>query len=507
MSSANSLYRVAEIRDIERAAMTHLPPGELMQRAGRAAAQYALELIGDERHNREILVLAGPGNNGGDALVAASLLAHAGLHVTLLLFMDSAHQPNDAQQALQRATQSPVDIVTHFSIDAITSTDWSLVIDGLFGIGLTRPVSGLIREAIGAINEQRCPILALDIPSGLDADTGNTVGDDGVAVKATHTLTFIGNKPGLHTSSGRDYAGIVQVADLDINSRHFQPASAYLNDTERFSGYLHPRAHNSHKGSYGDVMIIGGGQGMAGAPILAARSALKCGAGRVFVGFAEDPPRYDSLSPELMCRDAHELDFSAATLVVGPGLGNSHVARTLVEKAVCANGSLVLDADALNMIAASSDLQKKLMHRITPTIITPHPLEAARLLQQQTARHIQADRQAAARQLAKQFNAIAILKGSGTVIAKSDGKLIINTTGNAALATAGTGDVLAGVCGALMAQAVPAWEAALAATWLHGRAADTLVREGVGPIGMSASELIGGIRTALNQLIEQHRSR
>jgi hydroxyethylthiazole kinase-like uncharacterized protein yjeF len=501
-----ALYSVAEIREIEHAASTALAPGTLMQRAGRCAAKAALELIPQRPNDARVLVLAGPGNNGGDALEAAGHLAQAGLQVSVLLFADPAAQSADARQALQHAQNSNARFIMPAGASDIGSAHWTLVIDGLFGIGLTRPVSGGLRAAIEQVNALCCPVLALDVPSGLDADTGNIVGDDGIALRASHTITFIADKPGLHTCYGPDYAGHVQVARLDIEPAFFKPAHAHLNDAQLFAGSLRPRMHNSHKGSYGDVIVIGGAHGMRGAPILAARAAAKCGAGRVFAAFAGDAPAYDSMQPELMCRLAADMDFSASTLVVGPGLGTSRDAHDLLARALRTHSPLVLDADALNLIAIEPGLQQKLVQRSEPALLTPHPLEAARLLGISSAA-VQADRLAAARALAARFHSVVVLKGTGTVIAHPDGAIVINTTGNPGLATAGTGDVLAGACGALLAQHWSAWNAALAAVWLHGHAADVLVAQGIGPIGLTASELIPAIRDAFNKLVDQQDCR
>jgi ADP-dependent NAD(P)H-hydrate dehydratase / NAD(P)H-hydrate epimerase len=502
MPSPNDLYPVQDIRAIEQANLSELPPGTLMQRAGQAAARLALHLL-PPAPGAGILVLAGPGNNGGDALEAARLLADEGVNVSVLLCADPARQPADAQQALVRTRGSAV---RFFDAPANITHGWDLVIDGLFGIGLARPIDGAQRELVEAVNALACPVLALDVPSGLDADTGRIVGEDGVAVRASHTITFIADKPGLHTFHGRDHAGEVQVADLGIDSSRFPPTRVHLNGIDGFAAFLRRRRHDSHKGSYGDVIVVGGAHGMSGAPILAARAAAQCGAGRVFAAFLDEAPAYDSMHPELMCRRACDMDFSLATLVVGPGLGTSRDAHDLLAKALHADAPLVLDADALNLIAAEPGLRHKLASRHGASVMTPHPLEAARLLQAST-REVQADRLAAARELAHRLHTIVVLKGSGSVIANPDGDIMINTTGNPALATAGTGDVLAGMCGALLAQSFPAWQAALAATWLHGQAADTLVRQGIGPIGLTAGEFIPVARTLLNQLNEQHARR
>ncbi|MGZ3241670.1 MAG: NAD(P)H-hydrate dehydratase, partial [Burkholderiaceae bacterium] len=298
----------------------------------------------------------------------------------------------------------------------------------------------------------------------------------------------------------------VQVAKLDIENKYFMQAHAQLSDIKLFAGALQRRLHNSHKGSYGDVAIVGGAHGMSGAPILAARAAAQCGAGRVFAVFVDAAPAYDSVQPELMCRSAHEFDFSSATVVVGPGLGMSRDAHDFLAQALNSKMPLVIDADALNLIAVEPGLKTKLTQRRAPTLMTPHPLEAARLLEISST-EVQTDRLAAARTLAQQCNATIILKGSGTVIARPDGNAIINTTGNPALATAGTGDVLSGISGALLAQQWPIWETAAAAVWLHGHAADALVGKGSGPIGLTASELIPEVRAALNQLTMDYASR
>jgi hydroxyethylthiazole kinase-like uncharacterized protein yjeF len=272
---------------------------------------------------------------------------------------------------------------------------------------------------------------------------------------------------------------------------------------------LQPRAQNSHKGSYGDVTIVGGADGMAGAVILAARAAAYAGAGRVYAGFVAQPPAYDPPHPELMCRAAASLDFSHSALAFGPGLGDSRDAYDLLARALRAPGPLVLDADALNLLAAEPGLQHKLRARQRPgsALLTPHPLEAARLLGIDTA-SVQADRPQAARLLAQRFQAIVVLKGSGSVIARPDGLIAVNPTGNAALATAGSGDVLSGVCAALLAQRWQPWQAALGAVWLHGAAADALVARGIGPVGLCAGELGPAIRQSLNLLIaRKHANR
>lgn len=486
------LYSVAQIRDIEQRAAAALPAGTLMQRAGRAAANAALEMIKD----KAVLVLAGPGNNGGDALEAAANLAQAGVDVSIVHLAGSGAVAPETAHALARAQGSDarfIDPPPHIS-------GWGLVIDGLFGIGLARPLAGTARLLAEAVNASHCPVLALDVPSGLDADSGALIGPDGVVIVATRTITFIGDKHGLHTFAGRDAAGAVTVAGLDIDAALFPAAAAGLNSSALFAHQLAPRKHNSHKGSFGDVAIVGGAAGMAGAPVLAARGALFSGAGRVFVAAIDPGPMFDSAQPEIMFRDAASFKGADSTLVLGPGMGDSAGAMRVLVKALDGPSPLVIDADALNLIAASPDLQGHLQRRTARAVLTPHPLEAARLLGVTTG-VIQGDRLAAARELAARFHAVVVLKGSGSVIANADGMVVINTTGNPGLATGGTGDVLAGLCGSLLAQGWPAWEAALGAVWMHGAAADWLVEQGVGPIGMTAGELPVAIRGVLNRLV------
>lgn len=500
MTNTHALYTVAEIREIEQAALANSPSYALMQRAGTAAGELAYELLQSSDKERRVLVLAGPGNNGGDALEAASQLMNAGLKVSIVQPVASENLPADAQQALKRAKASKANFI-NANDAAISNTDWALVIDGLFGIGLTRPITGPLADLLATVNQLDCPILALDVPSGLNADTGAIVGDtEGSAIRATHTITFIANKPGLHTCEGRDHAGLVSLATLDITAERLPPSHMQLNRPELFAKCLRPRRHNTHKGSYGDVSVLGGSHGMVGAAVLAARAAAKCGAGRVFIACLADSLLYDSMQAELMSRLASNIDYSTTTTVAGPGLGTSRLARDILGKAMAANTPLVIDADALNLIGNEAALQEKMLARTAATIITPHPLEAARLLAS-TTQQIQGNRIAAARALASTFRATTILKGSGTVIAAPDGTIVLNTTGNPALATAGSGDVLAGLSGALLAQGCPEWEAALAAVYLHGLAADELVGRGIGPIGLTAGELIPEIRSVLNQLV------
>jgi len=492
-----ALYSVAQIRAIEEAAMAGLETGTLMRRAGRAASDLALELVGEgEARTRPVLVLAGPGNNGGDALELAANLSEAELDVVVLYFAPAGQPSPEAAQALARARASRA----NFADVAPNTRDWALVVDGLFGIGLARNLVGRYPELVTALDGVRCPVLALDVPSGLDADTGVPVGEGGVAVRASHTITFIGDKPGLHTASGRDHAGQVRVADLGLEAALYPPPSALIAAPGMFAAQCQPRRQNTHKGSHGDVAIVGGAHGMLGAALLAARGALYSGAGRVFVATVDAGPAFDPMQPELMLRTSHDFVLDGRTLVLGPGMGDALEAMRVLGHGIDSASPAVIDADGLNLVAASTDLQARVARRQGATIVTPHPLEAARLLGVSAA-EVQADRIGAARTLARRLNAVVVLKGSGSVIAAPDDGLAINPTGNPGLATAGSGDVLAGVCGALLAQGWPAWEAAVGAVWMHGAAADALVADGVGPIGMTAGELPAAVRKVLNGLV------
>ncbi|MFL6711080.1 MAG: NAD(P)H-hydrate dehydratase [Massilia sp.] len=497
----NDLYTVAQIRAIEAAAAATLPPGALMQRAGQAAANVALALIaGLPKNLRSVLLLAGPGNNGGDALEAAANLAHtnAGVEVSILHLPGSQTVSAETADALARARASQARF-----IDALPERAPGLVVDGLFGIGLKRPLDVTARALVDGINQRGWPVLALDVPSGLDADTGSVIGPKGAAIHAMRTLTFIADKPGLHTLGGRDHAGEVQVDGLGLAADLYAEAAARLNDPALFEAHLQARRHDSHKGSYGDVFIVGGAHGMLGAPMLAARCALYAGAGRVIAALLDGGPGVDSIHPEIMFRAAASQRFEGGTVVIGPGLGGSAEAMAVLAEALASDCALVLDADGINLVAASVDLGERLRERAArglATIMTPHPLEAARLLALTTP-EVQQDRLGHARALAARFQAVVVLKGSGTVIAAEGEGAIINANGNPGLATGGSGDVLAGLCGALLAQGWPAHAAAAGAVWLHGAAADRLASQGAGPIGMTAGELPAAVRAVFNELV------
>lgn len=499
------LYDVATIRRIENAALAQLPAFELMSRAGSAAAGWLAQHAPPD----DLLFLAGPGNNGGDALVAATRLHQAGRKVEVWLAAEPDRLPADAARAWLEARTAGVTLRSLPGDTANTLPPWpdgiAAIVDGLLGIGLNRPADGAMGWWIERITQAPVPVFALDIPSGLFADTG--AGDP--AVRARRTLTFIGAKPGLLTLDGRDCAGIIDIAPIGLDYPPPDAPRALVNGPALFRQVLPARPHGANKGSFGSLAVIGGSIGMTGAPLLGARAAQFLGAGKVHIGFLAQPaPVLDPIHPELMLHPVAEIALAAmSALVIGPGMGTGTAARKqlaqLFHTAATADAppSLVLDADALNLLAADSTLADALAATGLPRVMTPHPLEAARLLGG-TVAEVQRDRLVAAAALASQWQAVVVLKGSGSVIA-SPGQpaCAINPTGNAALASAGTGDVLAGMTGALLAQGMPPLQAAQAAVWIHGRAADRLVSQGIGPAGLTASELYEPARAIFNALL------
>ncbi|MCA3143707.1 MAG: NAD(P)H-hydrate dehydratase [Betaproteobacteria bacterium] len=485
------VLRVPEVRAVEAAALAGSPRPALMERAGDAAARCALDMLGGAQR---VLVLAGPGNNGGDALVAARRLREAWLPVTVVLLGDSARLPADAAAALAAWCASGGAVATALPA-AGPAPD--LVVDGLLGIGAARPLAGPLALAVDCINHAGCPVLSLDVPSGLDADSGAV---HGAAVRATRTLTFIALKPGLLTLEGPDHAGVVDVADLGLGDAVAAAAHGGLIAEDILRTVLPRRQRNSHKGSHGSVGILGGAPGMAGALLLAARAALLAGSGRVHAGFVDGAaPSLDLLQPELMLRSAAQvLSMDGLdVLVCGPGLGSGEAARACVRGALAFPRPLLLDADALNLVASETALGAAVAQRGAPTWVTPHPGEAARLLDTTTAA-IAADRVGAALAIAARLRATTLLKGAGSIIAEPGGHWLVNASGNPGLAAAGTGDVLCGLAAALAAQGADPALVLPAAAHLHGRAADLLLEAHGGPVGMTAGEVALAARRVLN---------
>jgi hydroxyethylthiazole kinase-like uncharacterized protein yjeF len=533
------LLTLTDLRVVESQAMAALPDHTLMARAGQAAARWLLGRIAADtsviKSQQRVCLIAGPGNNGGDALVVATELHKAGIAVEVCMPVEV--KPTDARWALEVARAAGVPI-TNVPPASLGGYGW--LVDGMFGIGLTRGLDGVFATLARLLSQRAitCPaqgaVLALDVPSGLDSDTGAVIGGNGAAVvHATHTITFIGAKPGLFTAQGRDLAGRVTVAPLGLSrgisgdsgdggsagngraggidngasngTSSAPPHSAIqLNAPELFGSFMPPRDFATNKGTFGSLAVVGGDTGMCGAPILAARAALYSGAGKVHVALLGDgAPPYDPPHPELMLHAIDTLPLDAMdALAIGCGMGHRDIATRVMHDVLPLDVPKLLDADALNLVAKDPALAAEVTARGVqgdPCILTPHPLEAARLLGSD-APAVQRDRLAAARALAARFASIVVLKGVGTIVAAPDGRVAINPTGNAALATGGTGDVLGGIIGALLAQHLPRYEAALAGVYLHGLAADTLTAQGHGPAGLTAGELAPMVRTLLNRL-------
>jgi len=454
------LHDTAATRALESKALAGAPPHALMQRAGLACARMALAMA---PHARAIWVAAGPGNNGGDGMEAAMHLQRWGCQVTVTCLGDPAAASSDAAASRLRALDAGV------TFAELPPQQWDLCIDALLGIGATRPPDGVMAQWIHHMQGHDASVLAIDNPTGLNADTGKAAA---ICVRASATLSLLTLKPGLFTADGRDMAGQVWLDDLQVDCSGFP-------DTGAPTAYLLarpatvPRRHASHKGSYGDVAVVGGASGLTGAAVLAATACLHAGAGRVFLCPLDAHAAPLASAPaELMLREVGALAFDRLTVVSGCGGGDA--IREHLPSMLSRARALVLDADALNALASDSQFQQLLVARASraaPTVLTPHPLEAARLLGI-TAAQVQSDRIDAARRLAARFKCTVILKGSGTIVAAPDQLPVINPTGNALLATAGSGDVLAGVIGARLAAGMPAFEAACAAVFVHGEAAD-----------------------------------
>ncbi len=455
------LHDTAATRALESAALKTTPAHALMQRAGLACARLAMALA---PHARTVWVAAGPGNNGGDGMEAAMHLQRWGREVVVTCLGDPASAPADAAASRQRALKAGVAFADE------VPAQWDLCVDALLGIGATRPPQGVMAQWIARMRACDAPVLAIDIPTGLDADTGNAA-TDGVIASATICLLTL--KPGLFTADGRDMAGQVWLDTLQSDTTVAAAGdSATAQLIARANRDL--RRHASHKGNYGDVAIVGGAPGMAGAAVLAASASLHAGAGRVFLCTLD--PRAASVGvptqPELMLRDIRTLAIDGMTVVCGCGGGDA--VREHLPGVLSRAPTLVLDADALNAVATDGELQQLLTRRAARgalTVLTPHPLEAARLLQT-TARDVQGHRLDAARRLAARYRCTVVLKGSGTVVAALDHTPAINPTGNALLATAGSGDVLAGLIGARLAAGMAAFDAACASVFQHGEVAD-----------------------------------
>lgn len=456
-----------ELQNLEMRAANQLGAGTLMKRAGAAAAELIMKRLEDAGvEQRRVTLLVGPGNNGGDALACACELREKGAVVNVVL--PGGRRPTSALALAQLERWTQAGGTTYD--DPYMTEKADCVVDGLFGTGLAKPITGDYLDAVLWFNERQALKVSLDIPSGLNPVTGHWTGSY-PGCSADVTITFLCVKSGLYMCEGADAAGEIVLNELDV-SVPLSPLSVI--GTDEFPRVLRPRVKNSHKGDYGSVVVIGGTDGMIGASILAARAALISGAGRVTLECrAEHAPHVDMVYPEIMfaTKPVNLEDFDA--IVLGCGLGTSAEAKARVIEALNCQKPLILDADALNIIAADIKLQDMVLARRAPTVLTPHPGEAARLLRRDTA-GVTADRVAACRELAVQTGAIVVLKGAGTVISMRSSRTWINPTGSPMLATGGSGDVLAGMIGAMFAQGYDMVESVLAAVYFHGLSAEGL---------------------------------
>jgi len=463
------LYTSAEARLLDLKAMEIDKPGEgaLMERAGDAAYRHLRFLW---PRARRITVVCGPGNNGGDGYVLARKLIENGLTPVLYSIGKLEKQTGDALQA-RIAFEKAGGKVLNYEGGALIAGE--VIVDALLGTGSERNLQGEFAEVVEVINDSQVPILALDQPSGIDASCGKVLG---TAIKASATVTFIGIKRGLLTSSAVDHVGQLFFADLGISDKAREQISteAQLLSRKTCQLLVPHRKQNTHKGEQGKLLIVGGAPGMTGAARLAGMAALRSGAGLVRIASLGQP---DATSPELMVTQVHSASELGRLLelsdgvVIGPGLGRDALAQQLLGKVLESRSklrSLVVDADALTCLGSQSiDL--------AGAVLTPHPGEAAMLLSS-SASSVQVDRFAAASEIATRFNCTCVLKGAGTII--SDGKrFLVSDRGGPELASAGTGDVLSGIIAALSGQGLNAWDAASLGVFIHGAAGELAARK------------------------------
>lgn len=487
----NEVYTGAQVRKLDRTAIEvfGIPSYELMCRAG----QDALDCL--KRHwptASELSIVCGAGNNAGDGYVLARLATAVGLSVRVLSIVPADRLKGDALQAYEDFTAAG-GVAEAF--EAAQPLAGEVIVDALLGTGLDRVVEGRFAEAIGAINAAHAPVLALDIPSGLHADTGLPLG---VAVSANVTITFVGLKQGLYLGEGMDHCGWLAFAGLGVPAQAHAEISPPLRrlDATCISAALPPRRRSAHKGVHGSVLLVGGAPGMSGAIRLAAEAALRAGAGLVRVASHADSAAVVTAGrPEIMCysvaggSDLAPLVAQSDAIVLGPGLGRSDWARALWKASLAAGLPLVIDADGLNELADAPEKRDN-------WILTPHPGEAGRLLGTDSST-VQADRLTAVGDLAARYGGVAVLKGAGSLIAAAQEPCVsVCDRGNPGMASAGMGDVLSGVLGALLVQGASLRAAAEVGVYIHASAGDEA--GGSGERGLIAGDLMPFIRKWAN---------
>lgn len=483
----HELYTVDQVRALDRRAIDVLgiPGYELMQRASAAALVCLRQRW---PHARRIAVYCGPGNNGGDGFLLAALAREAGLHADVIALGES--QGEDASRARREFEQGGGAVHLWHGSGELPLAD--VQVDALFGTGLRRALAPEVAQLVRQVQANGAPILALDVPSGVNADTGEVPGE---AIQADLTVTFIAIKRGLYTGQAPGYVGQVQFEPLGLPETLWQgfQADAQLMQADT----LPPRRRQAHKGDNGHVLAIGGEHGTAGAIRLCGEAALRGGAGLVSVATrAEHLVALNSARPELMAHDVNgpqalaPLLERATVMAIGPGLGQGAWGHALWLTALDAAHPLVLDADGLNLLA------REPRHLAGRAVLTPHPGEAARLLACDTAA-IGADRFAAVRELARRYGAVVVLKGAGSLVADPEGRVALCPWGNPGMASGGMGDLLTGIIAALLAQGCATWRAACLGVGLHARAGDLAARHG-GERGMLATDLLEPLRLLLN---------
>ena len=489
-SLPTDVFNVATVRDIDRSVIEDngIPGYTLMTRAGEACVREARERFPTARRWQ---VIVGAGNNGGDGYVVARLAAQTGVAVSVLALVPPDKLTGDAAQAY--ADYAAADGVT-LEWRGELDTEAHLLFDGILGSGLERDVGGEFAKAVDAINAHPAPVVALDIPTGISGDTGAKLG---CAVAADLTVTFVGLKSGLFLQDGPDHCGELVFAGLDIpeDARGNPQPSFRRIDDGVVAASLRPRHKTAHKGDFGHVLVVGGGEGMPGAVRLCGEAALRTGAG--LVSIATHPAHASGIvmsRPELMCHaidDANKLEQlveKADVIAFGPGLGQGDWARELYKVVASARMPSVWDADALNLLAAAPE-------SAGVRIITPHPGEAGSLLGS-SAGKVQGDRPSALEALVGKFGGVAVLKGAGSLVSSTTGAPWLCTSGTPGMAAPGMGDVLTGIIAALLAQGLTPEQAAAVGVEVHARAGDKAAQ--AGQRGLLATDLLNELRGIIN---------
>lgn len=492
----HNLYTPAQVRELDRIAIQeHEISGTvLMERAG-AAAFNLLQQRWPEAKN--VTVICGTGNNGGDGFVIARLAHEKQVQVKVYQLGDASHIQGDALAALQRLEGAGVSIKPWIASGAATENfaGADVIVDALLGTGFEGEVTGDYQQAINGANESGIRILAIDVPSGLNAETASVSSS---TIQADCTISFIGMKQGLLTGRAKDVTGELVFDDLRVPAAIYekQTPSAQLINYDELKSLLTKRPACAHKGQFGHVLVIGGDTGMPGAVRMAGEAAQRVGAGLVSIATRkEHAAMISSTRPELMCHgvesaeDLKPLLKKATIVAIGPGLGTSDWAEELKSEVMTTDIPMVVDADAINLLA-------KEKFRRDNWVLTPHPGEAARLLGAKTE-EIQNNRFAMTQQLVEQFDGTVVLKGAGTLVAQQGTPTAICCGGNPGMASGGMGDVLTGVIAGLMAQGIPAFEAAQLGVCIHARAGDMAVAS-VGERGLLATDLMSGLRRLVN---------